>query len=566
MKKCSRSVLFFTLSAFLLLWVFSCAPEKKEQLPLILPDPGNGGILLPEHFGAVVVADSLGRGRHLVVRDNGDIYVHLRRLTDDGHAIIALRDTTADGKADIILGFSKFPGTGIELHKGYLYYSTRTRVYRSPVAEGELLPGSAIDTMVHMVEGSGHMEKTFTFDGEGNMYVNIGSMSNACQEEQRTKGSKGIDPCPELETRAGIWRFNDYTLNQQQDVSLRYATGIRNAVAISWNREVNKLYVLQHGRDDLHRFWPDLYTEEQNLELPAEEFLEVEEGDDFGWPYCYWDQFQKKRLLNPEYGGDGKKQGRCANIKPPVYAFPGHWAPNDLLFYQGEMFPERYKNGAFIAWHGSWNRLGHEQAGFNVVFLPMKNGKPTGDYEIFADGFKGLRSVRNTGDAKYRPCGLAEGPDGSLYVVDSQVGRVWRIMYYPGGVIKSTEQAQSGPVEMFPEEVPVPEALLPGKRVYDAYCTACHMSNGKGVSGMNPPLAGSEWVLGEKSRIIRVVLNGLSDPVEINGETYQNIMASHAFLSDQQIADVLTYVRQSFGNNAGKVTKEEVEAERRKMN
>jgi glucose/arabinose dehydrogenase/cytochrome c553 len=432
--------------------------------------------------------------------------------------------------------------------------------------EGALLPGTRVDTLVRMVEGSGHMEKTFTFDGEGNMYVNIGSMSNACQEEQRTKGSKGMDPCPELETRAGIWRFDDHTLNQEQDISLRYATGIRNAVAISWNREVNKLYALQHGRDDLHRFWPDLYTEEQNLELPAEEFLEIEEGDDFGWPYCYWDQFKKKKLLNPEYGGDGEKQGRCANIKPPIYAFPGHWAPNDLLFYRGDMFPERYKNGAFIAWHGSWNRLGYDQAGFNVAFLPMKNGKPTGEYEIFADGFKGMRSVRNTGDAKYRPCGLAEGPDGSLYVVDSQVGRVWRIMYYPGGLIKSANQSPAVPEEIFAEEESVPEELLAGKRVYDAYCTACHMSNGKGVSGMNPPLAGSEWVLGEKSRIINVVLHGLSDPVEINGETYQNIMASHAFLSDQQIADVLTYVRQSFGNDAGKVTKEEVAAERSKMN
>lgn len=552
------------LYIFTLFWVFGCTFENTES-SLILPDPGNGGILLPEHFGAVVVADNLGRGRHLAVRENGDIYVHLRKLTDDGNAIIALRDTTGDGKADIIRGFSKFPGTGIKLHKGYLYYSTRTRVYRSPMIDDALLPDTRIDTLVRMVDGSGHMEKTFTFDGKGNIYVNIGSMSNACQEEQRSKASKGIEPCPELGTRAGIWKFDDHTPNQQQDVSLRYATGIRNAVALSWNSEVDKLFALQHGRDDLHRFWPDLYTEEQNLELPAEEFLEVEEGDDFGWPYCYWDQFKKKKLLSPEYGGDGETQGRCAEIKPPVYTFPGHWAPNGLLFYKGDMFPKRYKNGAFIAWHGSWNRLGHEQAGFNVVFLPMKNGIPTGAYEIFADGFKGLRPIKNTGDAKYRPCGLAEGPDGSLYVVDSQMGRVWRIMYFQGGVIKSADQMPVVPEEAFPDEETVPAALLPGKRVYDAYCTACHMSNGKGVSGMNPPLSGTEWVLGDPDRIIRIVLQGLSDPVEINGETYQNIMASHAFLSDQQIADVLTYVRQSFGNNAGRITRKEVTEMRQKM-
>ncbi|MCK5468008.1 MAG: PQQ-dependent sugar dehydrogenase, partial [Cyclobacteriaceae bacterium] len=394
----------------------------------------NGGILLPNKFGAAVVADSLGRGRHLVVNKNGDIYVHLRKLADEGQGIVALRDTTGDGRANIKEGFSEVTGTGIELHNGYLYYSSRTNVFRSPMIEGSLLPSNQIDTLVHLVDGSGHMEKPFTFDGKGNMLVNVGSSTNACQEEKRTKGSPGIDPCIELETRAGIWKFDENKLHQKQDLSMRYATGIRNAVALNWNTEVDKLYALQHGRDDLHRFWPDYFTEEQNVDLPAEEFLEIEEGDDFGWPYCYWDPFKNKKFLNPEYGGDGIKTERCAGIKEPIFAFPGHWAPNDLLFYKGDMFPEKYKNGAFIAWHGSWNRLGHNQAGFNVVFVPMKDGLPSGNWEIFADGFKGPKPVENTGDAVFRPCGLAEGPDGSLYVVDSQIGRVWRIMYYPDGI------------------------------------------------------------------------------------------------------------------------------------
>ncbi len=546
------------LYLLLILFCYSCSDLPESEKITIDPEADNGGILLPENFGAVVVADSLGGGRHLVVNENGDIYVHLRRLTEDSVGIMALRDTNGDGRADIMQGFSKVPGTGIEIHNGYLYYSSRTEVFRSPLNPGELMPSSHVDTLVHLVDGTGHMEKPFTFDGKGNMLVNVGSQSNACQEVQRSEGSPGIDPCIELETRAGIWKFDENQLHQVQDLSNRYATGIRNAVALQWNTDVDRLFALQHGRDDLHRFWPELFTEEQNLDLPAEEFIDIEEGDDFGWPYCYWDPFKSKKLLNPEYGGDGISTQRCEGIKEPLLGFPGHWAPNDLLFYQGDQFPSKYKNGAFIAWHGSWNRLGHDQAGYNIVFVPMVNGKPSGNWEIFADGFKGPKPLESPGDAIYRPCGLAEGPDGSLYVVDSQVGRVWRIMYYPEGIKHTVPSA----ITRLPADEGVPETvsefLAAGKSVYDSYCLPCHMSNGKGAPGMNPPLVGTEWVLGDKERLIKVVLQGLNEPVEIQGEIYQNVMASHSFLSDQQIADVLTFVRQSFGNDASEITSEDV--------
>ncbi len=551
-------IYYSTLSVLVIITLlFSCSYNEESTKKIIIPEEDNGGILLPDKFGAAVVADSLGRGRHLVIHENGDIYVHLRKLTDDGFGILALRDTSGDGRMDIKEGFSEVNGTGIELHNNYLYYSSRTEVYRSPMIAGQLLPSDHVDTLVHFVDGTGHMEKPFTFDGKGNMIVNVGSNTNACQEEKRTKGSIGLDPCVELETRGGIWKFDENTLHQKQDLSNRYATGIRNTVALNWNTEVDKLFGLQHGRDDLHRFWPDVFTEEQNLDLPAEEFLEIEEGDDFGWPYCFWDPFKNKKYLNPEYGGDGTITGRCEGIKAPILAFPGHWAPNDLLFYTGDMFPEKYRNGAFIAWHGSWNRRGHNQAGYNIVFVPMKDGRPSGNWEIFADGFKGPKPLENPGDAVFRPCGLSEGPDGSLYVVDSQIGRVWRIMYYPDGIVKTI--ASKAPVlDTAKTEIKVDEALLAGKAVYDNYCLACHMSNGLGAPGMNPPLVGTDWVVGDKDRLIKVVLQGLSEPVEIQGEIYQNIMASHSFLSDQQVADVLTFVRQSFGNDASEIKPEEV--------
>ncbi len=543
--------------------VLSCGNQNEDQSKIsIKPDVDNGGITLPKNFGALVVADELGRGRHLSVNDNGDVYVHLVKPNEDGKAIIALRDTTGDGKADIVKGFSDVGGTGIKIHNGYLYYASRIEIYRSLLNERTLLPEDNNELMVRMVEGSGHMEKSFDFDEQGNMYVNIGSISNACQEQQRTKGSPGLDPCPELTTRAGIWKFSDNLPDQQQDETLRYATGIRNAIALSWNESTGKLYGVQHGRDDLHRYWPEHYTEEQNLELPAEEFFEIEEGDDFGWPYCYWDQFMSKKLLNPEYGGDGKSTGRCENIKEPLVGFPGHWAPNDLLFYTGNMFPERYREGAFIAFHGSWNRLGHEQAGFNVVFVPMKDGKPIGPWEVFADGFKGEKSINSPGDAEFRPCGLAEGPDGSLYVVDSQKGRVWRIVYFPQGItdhVASGETTEDAEDTGAANNTDVSESRMnAGKIVYNAYCLGCHMENGKGVPGVFPPLFGTDWIDGDNEKLIKVLLDGMDEPVRINGEYYQNVMPSQAFLSDEQIADVLTYVRKSFGNNGASVSAEEV--------
>ena len=123
---------------------------------------------------------------------------------------------------------------------------------------------------------------------------------------------------------------------------------------------------------------------------------EIHQGDNAGWPYIYYDQIQKKQILMPEYGGDGKKTADKKYLDP-VMAFPGHMAPNDLLFYTGNQFPEKYKNGAFIAFHGSWNRSPEPQAGYFVVFVPFENGKPTGNWEVFADGFAGAKDISSPG-------------------------------------------------------------------------------------------------------------------------------------------------------------------------
>jgi glucose/arabinose dehydrogenase len=419
----------FMMVLFVSLFIFSCN-HKQEKHPALIADEGNGGLTLPEGFSALVVSEGVGRGRHIAVNTNGDIYVSLSQQAEN-KGIACLRDTGNDGKADLVEYTGEHLGTGIKLHKGYLYFGADSAIVRYPMTEGELVPGSNWELIARgfPLERQ-HEAKPMEFDGQGNMYVNVGAPSNACQQQDRTKGSPGMDPCPILEYAGGTWKFKDDVLNQEQLTDgIRYATGIRNGMANCWNTAVNELYIVQHGRDQLSQFYPEIYDDKENAELPAEEFFLVTEGSDFGWPYCFYDPFQKKKILAPEYGGDGEAVERCENKTDPIMAFPGHIAPNDLLFYTGNMFPEKYKNGAFIAFHGSWNRAPEPQLGYFVAFVPFDGTNPSGDWEVFAEGFAGLSPVTSTRDAQHRPCGLAQGPDGSLYVVDSIKGKIWRIFY-----------------------------------------------------------------------------------------------------------------------------------------
>lgn len=391
-------------------------------------DPDDGGLDVPDGFCATVVAEELGPTRHLTVADNGDVYAALREVTNDG-GIVAVRDEDGDYKADQTEYFGDTGGTGIELHEGYLYFGPPASVRRIEMDGNELVPSGEQETVVSLPEQNSHAAKPLAFDGEGNLYVNVGAPSNACMEESRTKGSPGQDPCPLLEETGGIWQYEADATEQEHTPDARYATGIRNAVAITWNEAESSLYAVQHGRDQLSQFFPDLYTEEDNAELPAEEFFKVDEGDDFGWPYCYYDHMQEQKVLMPEYGGDGEQVGRCDEVEEPIQAFPGHWGPNDVLFYDGEQFPSEYGGGAFIAWHGSWNRAPLPQAGYKVTFTPFSGDLPSGEYEVFADGFTGVDTLKSPGNAEHRPTGLAIGPDGGLYVSDDQGGTIWRIAY-----------------------------------------------------------------------------------------------------------------------------------------
>jgi glucose/arabinose dehydrogenase len=385
---------------------------------------GVDGLKFPAGFTAAVVQEGLGAGRHLAVAGNGDIYLASR------NGLVAMRDANGDGKVDETKSFGDVKGTGIQIHGDWLYASDNVGVYRYALKKGELAPAGEKQVVVDgFPMERQHADKTFALDPKGTLYINVGAPSNSCQEQDRQPGSQGRNPCPIREKYAGVWVFDGNKLNQKASDGRRFATGMRNAVALEFNVKENALYSVIHGRDSLDTLFPALYNAEDNATRTAEEFHRITEGGDYGWPYTYWDTKNKQRMVAPEYGGDAKKTAEKGKYADPLVGFPGHWAPNDLLFYSGKSFPAKYQEGAFIAFHGSWNRAPEPQAGYKVVFQPMKNGKPSGDYEVFADGFAGALQDNNPRNAQYRPVGLAVGPDGSLYIADSQKGRIWRVTY-----------------------------------------------------------------------------------------------------------------------------------------
>jgi glucose/arabinose dehydrogenase len=392
-------------------------------------DPDNGGIKLPDGFCALVVADNVGPARHLTVAPNGDLFVALEDSRGKPGGIVALHDKDGDGKMDATERFGTEGGTGITIRKDYLYFATTTSVVRYKMRAGELKPAGAPEVIVgDLPKQQEHADKTFAFDDKGAMFVNVGAPSNECQPQDRRPKVPGQDPCPLLEKHGGIWRFDENRAGQKQDDGKRYATGFRQMVGLAWHD--GALYAAMNGRDQLDTLWPDQFTAADNAERPSELLMQVKEGSNFGWPYCYHDFQQNKYLLAPEYGGDGKKTARCESFTPPTAAFPAHWAPVDLMFYTGTQFPKRYQGGAFVAFHGSWNRA-PQQAGYNVTFQAVSAGKASAKYEVFADGFIGKPSIARSNEAMYRPDGVAQGPDGSLYVAESQKGRIWRVMYKP---------------------------------------------------------------------------------------------------------------------------------------
>ena len=360
---------------------------------------------------------------------------------------------------------------------------------------------------------------------QGNLFIDLGSATNACEVKNRMPLSPGNKPCTEKLTRAGTWKYDATKLDQKFSPAERYATGIRNGEGFAIDA-AGRLFVSQHGRDQLSENWSKLYPVTAGPELPAEEVVELKQGADYGWPECYFDPQQNKLVLAPEYGGDGgKKVGLCADRSPPAAAFPAHWAPNALLVLRGKGFPKAYSQGMFIAFHGSWNRAPAPQAGYNITFQPMAEGKAAGAHVTFADGFAG--AVKEPGRAAFRPSGLAEGPDGSMYISDDVHGRIWRVTYSgstdapvaaapaPAGPSASASVAAAA-LQLAPgataAQLALGDSIFHGQ-VANATCAGCHGSDGKG-SPIGADLTAGTWLWsdGSVAGLSKTISEGVAKP------------------------------------------------------
>jgi glucose/arabinose dehydrogenase/mono/diheme cytochrome c family protein len=528
----------------------------RRALPV--PDENDGNIQLPDGFRATIVADNLMDGRKgdalrfLAIAPNGDVYAPTRK-----GGIFALRDGDGDGRAEIVKEFGAGGGTGVAVRNGWLYYSSASAVFRTKLSQDSLVPEGEPQLIAKLPEQNAHDAKAFAFDPEGNLFVDVGSPQNVASTGDRRLGAKGVDPTELQKEHGGIWRFKSDLPNQEQlRDGYRYASGLRHVLSLAWNPTRQAFFMVMMGRDQLSTVAPEFYNDVDNAEAPAEEMHLLREGGDVGWPSTYWDPRKKARMVAPEFGGDNKKQAEPGKYPDPVIAFPAHWAPMQMAFNSTQQFPNKYLDGAFIAFHGSWNRAPEPQRGYCIAFVPFgPDGMPVGTYEIFADGFAGRAEVKNPNEARFRPCGVAFGPDGTLYIGDSEKGRIWRVTYT--GEHREKRTALTA-VESAPAAKPLSAMEAKNALAYQTYCASCHMENGSGVAGMQPSLVGSEILAGDTAQLLRVVIQGPAAVLPADRPKFANIMPAMGFLTDAELSAALTHARTNFATNAPPITVEQV--------
>lgn len=359
--------------AFWGLLALAVLPAASDAAVGELPHP----IRVPPGFQVQVYADGLPGVRFMALSPKGDLTVSRPGKGE----VLVLPDRNRDGRPDRVSVFASDLDRphGVAWRDGALYVAETGAVQRLFDADGNLVAERKELVTRDLPVGGGHWTRTIGFGPDGAMYVSAGSSCNACQEE---------DP-----RRATLMRFKPDGTGREI-----FARGLRNSVGFTWHPTTRELWATDNGRDWLGN------------NLPPEELNRVQYGGHYGWPDCYGDRKAVSK----------KDAAACAQTIPPAVELPAHIAPLGVTFYTGSQFPAEYRHDAFIACHGSWNRL--PPAGYKVVRVRFKDGKPTG-YEDFATGW--LRGTQAWG----RPVDVLTAPDGSLFLTDDAGGRIYRITY-----------------------------------------------------------------------------------------------------------------------------------------
>lgn len=374
-----KRLVLFVLPCLLIAYT-SCEPKNKALEKK--DDPQLSKLKVPEGFKVSFFAKDVDNARSLAIGDNGTVFVGNRK----GKSVYALVDADKDGVAEkkyTIVSDLSTPN-GVAFHNGSLYIAQVSKIWRIDNIESNLeKPGKPVLVNDSLPTEEHHGWKYIAFGPDGKLYVPVGAPCNICNDNEKDKRF------------ASIMRMNPD--GSELEV---YAHGIRNSVGFTWHPETKELWFTENGRDMLG---DDLPPDELNIATKKDE--------NFGYPYCHAGE-----ILDPEFG----KGKDCADYKAPAFKLTPHGAALGIKFNTGSMFPEKYRNQAFIAEHGSWNRS--KPIGYRIMMANVQDGKVT-SYQPFIDGWL------NNGEAWGRPVDVLFLKDGSMLISDDHANAVYRVSY-----------------------------------------------------------------------------------------------------------------------------------------
>ncbi|MDQ8184108.1 PQQ-dependent sugar dehydrogenase [Pelagicoccus sp. SDUM812002] len=340
---------------------------------------------LPEGFKIRPFAKDLGEPRMLAVADNGDVYVTRRAPNED---VLLLRDADGDGTVDQQVTATELKQVhDIAIKEDLVYLVAVNKLYEGEIQEDGTF-GELSVVLSDLPDGGQHPNRTIKFGPDDYLYLTVGSTCNACDE---TNDENATILKVDLEAKS-------------REI---FASGLRNTIGFDWHPETGNLYGVDHGIDWLG---DDDQLEELNL---------IEDGAKYGWPYVFG-KSEHNPADEPPAGTSRKQWAKESH--EPVLLHEAHAAPMDLHFYTGDAFPEDYRNDAFVAFHGSWNRS--EPSGYNLARVVFEDDQPL-RFETFVGDF-----LEDGGKAQFgRPCGLAQTPTGDLLLSDDKHGVIYIISY-----------------------------------------------------------------------------------------------------------------------------------------
>lgn len=370
------------------------ATESAKNPPKMVKRPEGAWPKVPEGFAVQEFANDLNNPRVIVTAPNGDFFV----AESKANRVRVLRDADGDGKPELsevwIDGLNQ--PFGIAFYPpgpkpDFVYIANTGSVVRLPYRDGKIKAEVKPEKLIDLpgggrLTGGGHWTRDIIFSQDGKkLFVSVGSKSNADDDEAE-------------KDRARIFQYDPDGKNGRV-----FATGIRNPVGLAIHPATGDLWTSVNERDELgDDLVPDYVTQ-------------VKEGGFYGWPWYYMGGRQDPRHV-------GKQPELKHKVLTPDVLIQAHSASLDLTFYDGKRFPAEYRENAFAAEHGSWNRT--RRTGYKVIRIPTENGKATGEYIDFLTGF-----VTADGNVWGRPVGTTVAKDGALLVTDDGGNCIWRVTY-----------------------------------------------------------------------------------------------------------------------------------------